>query len=124
MIINNKKVKSISARLPLQIVQNIKYYIKGAVYSFCNNCKNETGENTWFSAYNLFGENNYYWQEPLIELYNYYIELGKTQNLAILSAGKDIGILLKTVLVEDTRLYEQNYTQRHFQVNSYILRET
>lgn len=121
MIKNSNKSKKCFAKLSTREIQNIKYYIKGAVYSFCNNCKSNDGDNCWFAAYNLFGEENYYWQEPLIMLYNYYINIGKPQSEAIIFAGKDIGILLKQVLIEDTRVYEQNSMQRKFLVNSYKL---
>ena len=121
MIKNNIKTKKISANLSLQEINDIKKYIKGAVYSFCNNCKEENGENRWFAAYNLFGEDNYYWQSPLNVLYNYYINVGKSQSDAIKSAGIDIGCLLKEVLMEDNRIYIQDCCQRKFIVNKYRL---
>lgn len=120
MLLNGDvKVISISARISQEKITDIKYYIKGAVYSFCNNRKDDSGSE-WFAAYNLFGEDNYYWQEPIIDIYNYHKSTGKDDKSACEQAGKDVGWLLKEVLFEDNnRNYEQGEEKRRFSVNKY-----
>ena len=125
MIENNvsTKIRNISAKITSEQINNIKYYIKGSVYSFCNNCKNENGGQLPFAAYKLFGEDNYYWQDPLIALYDYYHEIrGLGLEESVAAAGKDIGLLLKLVLQEDpVRTYRQLSAQRKYEVNAYVL---
>jgi hypothetical protein len=60
-----------------------------------------------FAARDLVGGENFEWQgTPLIVLYEKHINLGKTNESAIEDAGKDLGWLLKAVLVDDKRHFE------------------
>lgn len=119
MIENFIKNKKISADLSEQEINDIKLFIKGAVYGFCNNCKEADGKSCWFSVFTLFGKDNYYWEKPLINIYNYHIANGKDIKTAVLLSGQDLGHLLKEVLNEDTRKYEMASLQRKFSVNTY-----
>ena len=121
MIMNENKFKSMTANLSNEEIVNIKYYVKGAVYSFCNNCKDNKGSNLWFSIHTLFGKKDRFWKDPLVSLYDYYINIGKTHKAAVLSAGKDLGVLLKEVLIEDDRVYQKSKEQRKYLINSYRL---
>lgn len=125
MIINNKaRSKKISAQLTQQEINDIKLFIKGAVYAYCNNCFDKDGNSNWFSVYTLFGKDNYYWNNPLISIYNYHINNDKDNKTAISLSGQDLGHLLKKVLIEDNdRKYEQDSMQRKYNVNSYRLIE-
>lgn len=122
MIINTSKGKNISAKLKQQEINDIKLFIKGAVYSYCNNCLDKDGNSNWFSVYTLFGKDKYYWKYPLISIYDYHIQNGKNNATAISLSGQDLGHLLKEVLLEDVdRKFEQDFQQRKFNVNSYRL---
>ena len=116
---SNTNVKRISARLSSQQMEAITAFIKGAVYAYCNNNQNADGNSMNFSVHNLFGEDNYYWIEPLIGIYNYHFNNGKPSQKAVAAAGKDVGILLKNILLEDTRTYEISKKQRKYMVNTY-----
>lgn len=119
MIIGESKCKKWSAKLSEKEENDIKMFIKGAVYGYCNNCIEEDGNYRWFSAFTLFGKDNYYWETPLVNLYNYHKNNAKDNKTAISLSGQDLGYLLKTVLIDDDRKYEINSQQRKYKVNSY-----
>ncbi len=99
MFINdNEKVYAISAKLTIVDIEFCKAYIKGAVHSFCNNNLDRC-----FSVRILFGGKNTDWSDtPLDKIYRYhkYISQQKNPNE---QAAKDVGMLLKAVLKEDTK---------------------
>lgn len=119
MFSNNQRIKRIGAKLPDEQITHIKYFIKGAVYSFCANNLEQNGTSQWFGVYTLFGGKNFYWNDPLVELYNYYIKSGKSSTDAKNMAGQDVGHLLKQVLQEDDRTYDIDNTQRRFSIKTY-----
>ena len=121
MIKNCNKTQSISAKLSPREIEKIKSFILGAVYGFCNNCKEDNGENGWFALYDLFGQGTFYWYKPLKPLYDYYVKNGDIQIDAIIHAAKDINRLLKEVLSEDDRFYEKNCCQDSAVIEEYRL---
>ena len=89
----------------------MKAFIKGAVYCWCKNCKDQ-----WFAARDLFGGDNFDWHDtPLMLLYRHYLELDHNNDYAIAEAGKAVGRLLLQVLSEDSRHYETrgSYTREY-----------
>lgn len=79
----------------------IQAFIQGAVYCWI---KNRTGEP--FAARDLAGGENRDWKgTPLLALYEKHRKSGKDDEAAIASAGRDLGWLLKKVLVEDKRKF-------------------
>jgi hypothetical protein len=110
----NKTIRAISANITEERKKEIEYYIKGAVDSYCNNNKTE-GASEWFTLYTLFGK---HFEEPLLDLFK--IRYDKTNfEEAKQAAAIDAGWLLKLVLKQDEKKYEQSETQREFKVNSY-----
>ncbi|MEA1877201.1 MAG: hypothetical protein U9N86_10060 [Bacteroidota bacterium] len=82
-------------------LHDIKCFLQGAVYCWAKNKKDEI-----FAARDLMGGENYEWSgTPLICLYNKHINKGKSDELAIEEAGKDLGWILKSVLDEDKRTF-------------------
>lgn len=82
----------------------IKCFLQGAVYSWVKNRKGET-----FAARDLVGGDNYDWHgTPLIVLYYKHINAGKNDHAAIDEAAKDIGWILKMVIHEDKRTFEDS----------------
>lgn len=74
--------------------ERILDFLQGAVYCWCKNRKDE-----WFSARDLIGGENYYWQgTPMYALY----EKTKDEN----QAGIDAGWLLKKVIKADKRHFD------------------
>lgn len=91
--------------LPTYLTQNelnkVCAYLQGAVYVWC--CIKKTEE---FAAKNFVGGTNYHWEgTPLYKIYQYY-ESNGTKNPES-EAAKDVGIILKKVLIEDKRTFEQ-----------------
>lgn len=86
----------------------IQAFLKGLVYSWCKNCKDEEGTPRWFAARDLLGGDNYYWQStPMITLYEHYREVEHLSvEDAVDRAGKAAGWLLKDMLKTDKRMYE------------------
>ena len=68
----------------------------------------ELCENAEFSVRILFGGNNRDWYKtPLQKIYDYHHFIdGKDCETAAKSSAKDVGMLLKTVLEEDSRNFE------------------
>lgn len=100
----NKKPRRISADLLAVDIEVIKTYIKGAVHGFCNNNAEEN-----FSVRSLFGGENTLWYDtPLQKIYDYHVLKGCSYEKAAKQAGKDVGLLLRLVLIEDKKFeYEQ-----------------
>ena len=80
----------------------IKAFMQGSVYCWI---KNRNGEP--FAARDLVGGENFEWDgTPLIVLYDKHRNAGKENDAAIKAAAKDLGWLLKAVLVEDKRHFD------------------
>lgn len=91
--------------------REMKIFLKGLVYCWCKNRKNE-----WFAVHNLLGGDNYFWQDtPLIDLFTHYQQCGYADPDAVDMAGKDAGKLLMEMLDEDKRTYQtvKNYTRSY-----------
>lgn len=89
----------------------IKSFLQGAVYSWCITCKDQ-----WFCVRDFIGGDNYYWEHyPLGVLYSRHIDAGHDHDYAFDQAAKDAGKILKSVLKEDSRVFETEggYTRRY-----------
>lgn len=76
-------------------------YLQGAVYVCCQLKSTEE-----FAAKDFVGGTNYHWERtPLYKIYQYY-ESNGTKNPES-EAAKDVGIILKKVLIEDKRTFDQ-----------------
>jgi len=96
MLKGNNTVVDISY-LTTEQKQSIKDFLQGAVYTWCN-----VNNNKPFRFKDLMGGDNYYWQNtPLYTLYDYYLNQSKDDDTAVSEAGKDAGMLLKSVLIND-----------------------
>lgn len=102
MIINtNQTVRNITAKIPTVNIEFAKAYIQGAVHSHCNN---NAGKE--FSVRILFGGDNKNWANtPLQCIYDYHRHMRRSENAAE-DAAKDVGWLLKSVLISDVRTFE------------------
>lgn len=81
--------------------QRIEDFLKEAVYCWCNDGSHK---GQWFTAINLVGS---VWNgTPLIAITNYYLRAGKPLPEAEEQAGKDLGMILKIVLKNDTQTFE------------------
>jgi len=82
--------------------QRIYDYLQGAVYCWCKNRLNE-----WFAARDLVGGENFDWNgTPMIVLFNKHKDKGKSDDDAIVEAGKDAGWILKRVIEDDNRNFD------------------
>ena len=90
----------------------MRNFLQGAVYCWCKNRRDE-----WFAARDLLGGDNYYWEgTPLYSLYDYYLDGDEDNNdYAVEEAGKAAGRLLKSVIVDDMRIFEtrEGYTREY-----------
>jgi hypothetical protein len=79
----------------------IKTFMQGAVYSWIKNQKDKS-----FSVRDLMGGENFEWEgTPLQVLYEKHLSKGKSNTEAIEAAAKDLGWLVKTVLIDDKRTF-------------------
>lgn len=82
--------------------QLIQAYLQGAVYCWV---KNRRGE--WFAVRDLVGGENTDWSgTPLQRLYEKHIESGRSDEEAFEAAAKDAGWIMKSILSEDSRMFE------------------
>lgn len=81
-------------------VREIRAYLQGSVYCWCNTRKDE-----WFKAQDFLGGGNTFWEgTPVYRLYERLLPKG--HNYAHEQAAKDAGRILKSVLADDTRTFE------------------
>ena len=94
------RVQTVNGITPEQTA-SIRAFLQGAVYTWCKH----RGEN-WFAARDLVGGDDFDWQgTPLIALYDKYAAGGRAD--AVERAGIDLGWLLKGVLADDRRAFEE-----------------
>lgn len=99
IIRGNSILRNVSGISP-EKEQRIIDFLRGAVYCWCKNRKNE-----WFSLRDLMGGDNFYWEEtPLMPLFEKHQNTGATNPVE--AAGKDCGWLLKKVISKDPRNFE------------------
>lgn len=90
----------------------IRAYLQGAVYCWV---KNRSGER--FAARDLVGGENTDWSgTPLQNIYEQYLDSGRTEVEAFEAAAIDVGWILKRLLAEDSRVFDFDNSQR---VNMY-----
>ena len=100
IIDSNQTVYNISAKIPLINIIVAKAYIQGAVHSHCN-----TNHDKPLSVRILFGGENRNWADtPLQIIYDYHKSV--QANDPAEKAAKDVGWLLKEVLIEDKRSFK------------------
>lgn len=88
--------------MPLLNEREIKSFLQGSVYTWCN-IKNDT----WFNARYFVAMQNKDWSNtPLIYLYTRRINQGMTEIEAREKAKFDLGNMLKIVVNDDIRPYE------------------
>jgi len=86
--------------------QHIRAFVQGAVYCWVKNRKGE-----WFAVRDLVGGENTDWTgTPLDPVYIKHIASGKGANEAFEAAAKDIGWIVKSVLADDQRHFENDHS--------------
>jgi hypothetical protein len=84
--------------------QRIYDFLHGAVYCWCKNKPDE-----WFALRDLMGGDNFYWNDtPMIELYKKHELKGKSDEESIKDAAIDAGWILKKVLHSSKRNFKHN----------------
>jgi hypothetical protein len=107
MLIGESHSRDIEGLSP-EAHRRIMDFLRGAVYGWCITRKRD-----WFSLKDLFGGINYRWQGTPLEILHER-RLSESSNQSAIkegggpgggadSAGRDAGILLKRVLIEDGR---------------------
>lgn len=98
----NKTVKNIDILSDVEI-QRVRDFLQGAIYCWCKNRKD-----FWFGLRDLMGGENFFWQgTPLYVLYSEHVKVLGNSDASITAAAMDAGLLLKKVLYEDKRGFNQ-----------------
>lgn len=101
MLVNKSKLRT-DFQIDESELERIKCFLQGAVYCWIKNRKDE-----FFAARDLVGGENYDWTgTPLIVLYEKHLNLGKNESMSKDEAGKEVGWILKLVLSDDNRTFE------------------
>lgn len=99
LIGDNTRTQAVRKLLSAEDLQSIKNFLRKEIDSWCKTNKGE-----WFYAHNLVGGDWEY--NDLRVLYYRYRESGKSHDYAFSQAARDVGKILKQVLVEDSRTFE------------------
>lgn len=114
MIRGEKAFRKTVAELEKSQLLVIETYLQGMVYCWCKNCKDEDDVPKWFTARDLVGGDNFYWERtPLQAIWSWHNHNrpADAQDMA----GKDLGHILKKVIIEDSRTFktEKGYTRKY-----------
>ena len=100
----NSETRSISGVTPEQL-RAIKLFMQGAIYCWVKNRKGKE-----FRVRDLMGGENFSWEgTPLQVLYDNQVRTGRSSEESIAEAGKDLGWIVKDVLVEDKRTFKADH---------------
>ena len=121
MIINCKDTSKIAALISPQEFTNIKNYLKNAVADFCARYYDKIYYERWFSLNTIFPDEYYYKQKPINTVYDYYINIGKNENDAVIFTLLDLNCLLEEVLSEDGKVYTKDTRDKNRCLPSYML---
>lgn len=103
MVIPTPKKRKISAIITEGQMDQIRAFVQGAVYCYCN----VAHRGSKFSARDLFGEYDSLWTgTPLIALHQWHMENGADDPKGM--AGKDLGWILLDVLDRDDRYFDKS----------------
>lgn len=85
----------------------IKVYLRGMVYCWCKNRRNE-----WFAVRDLLGGENFEWGgTPMQKLFDRHKDNRKSDEDAVAFAGIDAGYLLRQILMDDDREFDCRFDQ-------------
>ena len=81
----------------------IKNFLHGAVFCWCRNCKEDNGDQKWFSLHDLIGEaTSANWKDtPLIKLFDWYRNNSDYGE----SSAKHTGKILKQLLDSNEQIF-------------------
>ena len=100
------RIQAVNGLTPDQTA-GIRAFLQGAVYTWCKR-PDENRDQNWFAARDLVGGDDFEWQgTPLIALYDKHAAHGRAD--AVERAGIDLGWLLKDVLADDRRAFEEGH---------------
>ena len=100
MIINrSREPKNVS--IPTEDKEKIKLFLRGMVYCWCKNVRDENNSSKWFYARDLVGGKSFSWDDTPLKVLNEKYDTVKT-------ASQALGNLLYEVLDEDTKHFEIN----------------
>jgi hypothetical protein len=100
-MIINKPHEPINVSIPTEDKEKIKLFLRGMVYCWCKNVRDENNSSKWFFARDLVGGESFSWDNtPLNVLNENYV----TREIASQALGK----LLYEVLDEDIYKFEIN----------------
>ena len=100
-MLNGNNFYEIPSYLNQNELNEVCAYLQGAVYVLCQLKSTEE-----FAAKDFVGGTNYHWERtPLYKIYQYYESHGAKNPES--EAAKDVGIILKKVLIDDKRIFEQ-----------------
>ncbi|MBQ6979854.1 MAG: hypothetical protein IJQ07_04350 [Clostridia bacterium] len=121
MIINCKDTSKIAAIISPKETEDLKNYLKNAVMNFCAEFYDQIYYDRWFSLDTIFCDNGFYKQKPLNAVYDYYLNIGKTEKDATVFALLDLNCLLEEILAEDSKVFTKKAPDKTSYLPSYML---
>lgn len=120
-ILTQDDVRSVNG-IDEKVINRVKDYLQGAVYSWCKNVK-ANGENKWFATRDFLGGANCNLDNtPMMDLYEHY-KKNSDSDYAHYEAGKAAGRILKQLLLDEKRTFEtrKNFTREYRWNGEYVL---
>ena len=98
-MIINRPHEPVNVDIPTEKKEKIKLFLRGMVYCWCKNVRDENNSSKWFYARDLVGGESFSWDDTPLKVLNEKYVTEKT-------ASQALGNLLYEVLDEDTKHFE------------------
>lgn len=88
---------------------------------FCAKFYDQIYYDRWFCLNTIFKDNEFYKEKPLSAVYDYYINIGKTEKDAAIFALLDLNCLLEEFFTESSKVFTKKACDKNCYLPSYTL---
>ena len=98
-MIINRPHEPVNVDIPTEKKEKIKLFLRGMVYCWCKNVRDENNSSKWFYARDLVGGESFSWDDTPLKVLN-------ENYVTVKTASQALGKILYEVLDEDTKHFE------------------
>ena len=100
-MIINRPHEPVNVDITTEKKEKIKLFLRGMVYCWCKNVRDENNSSKWFYARDLVGGESFSWDDTPLKVLN-------ENYVTVKTASQALGKILYEVLDEDTKHFEIN----------------